>query len=140
MKKELSPAQMLKQAIMLAGIKVSSYDGELTKKYVLALDSSKIDAAYEAFVLEDAYGVTEEFREGQVETGIDPYVGNHYDAKGVAAQMHDGSWVGWNYYSGGGKHGNPEDIDWIDDAYSLVVTEREETKVVIVRSFKKTKG
>ena len=49
--------------------------------------------------------------------------------------MPDGSWVGWTYWYGGGKYGEPEAIDWMDDAYDLACTEEE--KVVTVRTFTK---
>jgi hypothetical protein len=31
----------------------------------------------------------------------------HYEAKSVAKQMSDGTWVGWTFWYGGGKHGEP---------------------------------
>lgn len=120
---------------MLSGIGVYSYTGKLTKEHILSLDSSNIDEAYKAFIMDDVFGIEEEFRQGQVETGIDPWVGSHYEAIGVATKMYDGTWVGWNYYTGGGKHGNAEEIEWINDAYFLNVIEREE--IVIVRTFEK---
>ncbi len=43
--------------------------------------------------------------------------------------------MGWTYWSGGGKFGNPEDIPWIEDAYLLDI--EEEQKMVTVRKFKK---
>jgi len=59
-----------------------------------------------------------------------------YECEEVAAQMLDGSWVGWTFWHGGGKHGNPEEVPWIEDAYDLDVSEEE--KVVIVRTFTKS--
>jgi hypothetical protein len=49
--------------------------------------------------------------------------------------MADGSWVGWTYWSGGGKHGEPESISWMSEAYELDV--KEEEKLVIVQTFSK---
>ena len=57
----------------------------------------------------------------------------HYESEEKAAKLDDGTWVGWTYWHGGGKHGEPESIDWISDAYLLSVTE--EQKVVTVRTF-----
>jgi hypothetical protein len=37
--------------------------------------------------------------------------------------MLDGSWVGWTYWYGGGKHGEPGSIKWVEDAYDVVMTE-----------------
>ena len=59
----------------------------------------------------------------------------HYETKTVATQMDDGSWVGWVYWYGGGKYGEPEAIEWIEDAYDLDCVEEE--KVVVVRTFAK---
>ncbi len=38
--------------------------------------------------------------------------------------------VGWTYWFGGGKHGEPESIDWLDDAYFCDYTQ--ETRIVDV--------
>jgi hypothetical protein len=80
--------------------------------------------------------VVSEIRCGDVETGLDTKEwSRHYEAKEVAAQAPDGSWVGWTYWYGGGKHGEPEAIDWMGDAYDLSL--HEEEKVVTVRTFMK---
>lgn len=73
-----------------------------------------------------------EIRRGEVETGIPCCGSRHYEAKSVAARMLDGSYVGWVYWYGGGKHGAPADVPWMEDAYDVVV--REETRVVQVFS------
>lgn len=57
----------------------------------------------------------------------------HYDSKSVAAMMPDGTWVGWIYWYGGGKFGDPDSIDWIDGAYDVDCTEKPVT--IIQRSF-----
>ena len=72
-----------------------------------------------------------ELREGTYETGLDCGGSRHYESKGVAAEF-DGKMVAWVYWYGGGKHGEPSAVDWIDDAYFVNVTE--ETKVVKVFS------
>lgn len=76
-----------------------------------------------------------EFRSGEVETGIKCEYSRHYEAKSVAAKMPDGSWLGWTYWYGGGKHGEPEAIDWMSYAYELDC--KEEEKMVVVRTFSK---
>lgn len=77
-----------------------------------------------------------EFREGEVETGIpSKNYSRHYECHDVASQMVDGSWVGWTYWYGGGKHGEPEAVDWMDSAYNLDCVEEE--KVMVVRTFSK---
>lgn len=74
-----------------------------------------------------------EIRGGQVETGLECPWSRHYESKAVAAQMLDGSWVGWTYWYGGGKHGEPEAIEWMEEAYDLDCEEKE--KLVVVRIF-----
>ena len=75
-----------------------------------------------------------EFREGQVETDVTCEWCRHYESKSVAANI-DGTWIGWTYWYGGGKHGEPEAVAWMEDAYFLDVTEEE--KLVTVRTFTK---
>jgi len=64
------------------------------------------------------------------ETGIPCEVSRHYESKSVAAQLKDGTWVGWIYWYGGGKHGEPGAVKWLEDAYFLEM--KEETQVVKV--------
>lgn len=68
-----------------------------------------------------------------METGLPAPSSRHYESEAVAYQYVDGSWVGWSYWYGGGKHGEPEAIDWMEDAYDVNCTEEE--KVVVVRTF-----
>lgn len=96
------------------------------------------DTALEKFpdAMQDAHS---ECREGQAKTELpvqaDYRLLRHYEAYSVAASMPDGSWVGWLYWHGGGKHGEPGGIDWVEDAYQLNVSEEE--RVVVVRTFTK---
>lgn len=78
-----------------------------------------------------------EFREGQFKTGITSAsdYSRYYECKSVGAEMYDGSFVGWNYWYGGGKHGEPDSIEWMSNAYNLDVKEEEQT--LIVRTFTK---
>lgn len=76
-----------------------------------------------------------EMREGAIETGLPCEHSRHYESKSVAAQASDGSWGGWTYWYGGGKHGEPESIDWMNEAYDLDC--KEEEKLVVVRTFSK---
>jgi len=81
------------------------------------------------------YEIVSEFRDGQVETDIPCDWSRHYESKSVAAKCCDGSWVGWTYWYGGGKHGEPQSVQWMEDAYDLDVTET--VKMMTVREFKK---
>ena len=47
---------------------------------------------------------TEEVRCSGIPTlDIDCWGSRHYEAESVVAQVPDGSWVGWTYWTGGGK-------------------------------------
>ena len=101
----------------------------------VTLTADNVDDLYdeiegEDYTLQDARS---EVRCGVHETGLPAPHSRHYESKSVAAQTLDGSWVGWTYWYGGGKHGVPEAIDWMDEAYDLKVTEEE--KMVVVRTF-----
>jgi hypothetical protein len=101
------------------------------------ITEDNVDELYDQ--LEDAYSTTYdamyEIREGEVETDIPSPYSRHLESKSVAAQAPDGTWVGWTYWYGGGKHAEPEAIDWISEAYTLDVVEEE--KLVVVRTFTK---
>lgn len=74
-----------------------------------------------------------EFRGGQFQTDLDGEYNRIYETKVVAAQMLDGSYAAWTYYYGGGKHGEPEVVEWVDDAFEVEA----EDKVVTVKVFTK---
>lgn len=76
-----------------------------------------------------------EIRSGSVSTNLPSPYSRHYECNEVADIMPDGSWVGWTYWYGGGKHGEPSAIDWMSDAYNLDCVEEE--KLVTVRTFTK---
>lgn len=84
---------------------------------------------------EELYDYVYEFREGEVQTNIDADYSRHYESYSVAAKCPDGSWVGWTYWYGGGKHGEPEAIDWMEHSYDLDCVEEE--KLVVVQTFSK---
>jgi len=97
--------------------------------------------------IDDIYGKVEEddedsmqdlrseVRGGEMETNIPEPHSRHYEAQSVAAKAPDGSWIGWTYWYGGGKHGEPEAVEWMEDAYGLTCTEEE--VMVVQRTFTK---
>lgn len=100
------------------------------------LDEEGIDDTFDDY--ESDYQIQdlmEAFRTSGEETGLPCEWSRHYESEAVGAQLSSGEWVGWTYWYGGGKHGEPEAIDWLDDAYFLDV--KEEEKLVIVRTFEK---
>lgn len=129
--KGLTPEQYIKVAIM---DRVAAWEN-LT---LPAITPENFDAVYDEFMekhedhMQDARS---EIRGGTVETGLDAPFSRHYEATEVAMQMPDGVWVGWTYWHGGGKWGEPGAIDWMDSAYFLDC--KEEEKVVVVREFSK---
>ena len=93
----------------------------------------KIDAAFRA--IKD-HGLDDEASDAESElrgsythvTGVECVSSRHYSASSVARQFGD-KWVGWTFWYGGGKHGEPESIEWMEDAY--FVEAKEETKVIL---------
>ena len=57
------------------------------------------------------------------ETGIPCDGSRHYSSKSVARQLPTGEWIGWTYWFGGGKHGEPSEMGWQHQAYFLDVNE-----------------
>lgn len=110
---------------------VPTTDEELEARYDLLNDP---DSPYRDALRE----IRDEFSSGDFKTNIEPASSRHYESRSVACKMADGSWVGWTYWYGGGKHGDPESIDWISAAYALDCVEEE--KLVLVRKFTKRKG
>lgn len=122
----MTPAQKIKHLILnlLADWAEEPYP-EIT--------AENVDEEYDA--VDDKQDAKYEIRAGEVETDISCPVSRHYESESVAAQAPDGSWIGWTYWFGGGKHGEPEAIDWMNSAYDLSCVEEE--KVVTVRTFAK---
>jgi hypothetical protein len=129
----MTPEQKLKHAMLLWA---ASNDDDVVLPD--AVTAENVDALYDELLVEQDlhWDAKSEMRSGEVETGIPCDYSRHYESKAVAAKMPDGSWVGWTYWYGGGKHGEPEAIDWIEEAYDLTCTEEE--KLVVVRTFTRT--
>lgn len=102
------------------------------------LDLDDLEAVDDFLYKYDDDGIREtmeEFRQSGIETGLDSEFSRHYEGEAVAAKMSDGSWVGWTYWTGGGKFGEPEAVPWIEDAYYVDCAEEE--KMMVVRTFTK---
>lgn len=126
----MTPTQAIKYMIL-------AVDARWSKAELPAdLTGEQIDQRYDELVAQDAHwDARSEVRCGDVETDLPCEHSRHYESKSVAAKAPNGQWVGWTYWYGGGKHGEPEAIDWIEDAYFLDCVE--EQKVVTVRTFTK---
>ncbi len=124
----MTPEQKVKALILIRG---RAWD-----QAVESISKESVDDQWKAWnVLGNLADASEEVREGEIETGLDCESDRNYESKAVAAQLPDGSWVGWTYWYGGGKHGYPREIEWMPDAYDVTCTE--EQKLVTVRSFAK---
>jgi hypothetical protein len=133
----MTPEQKIKQLIV---IKVCKWEKVQAPPMP---DGDTVDAMYAEYAENQypdaAQDIRNEIRCGEEYTGFSVLTGGRlhrdYDADSVAAQMHDGSWVGWVYWQGGGRHGEPGAINWMSDAYEVTCTEAE--KVIIERKFTK---
>jgi hypothetical protein len=71
-----------------------------------------------------------ECRCGGVDCNLDLGIySRHYEVDTKAHKMHDGSWVAWPYFYGGGKHGDPDSYDWVSAAKNVNCTEKEVVKI-----------
>ncbi len=103
-------------------------------KPALEYPCDNIDELYEELVEQDGHwDAKNEVRRGETETNLQCESSRHYESKAVAMKMPDNSWVGWTYWYGGGKHGEPEAVDWMEDAYDVKCVE--EQKIVTVQTF-----
>lgn len=111
--------------------------GCLNKRMIQDVTPEIVDEVYED--VQDSeeydYDVMYDLREGDIQTEIVAPSSRHYESYSVAAEAPNGLWVGWTYWYGGGKHGEPEAIEWIEDAYLL--NHEAEEKMVVVHSFEK---
>lgn len=130
----MTPAQTIR-AIIVGRAKENGFEFETDASVITA---ENVDDLYgELEDKDEHWDYLSELREGDEETNIPCERSRHYESKSVAAKAPDGKWIGWTFWYGGGKHGEPEAIDWISDAYFLNVTEEE--KMVVVRTFEKQK-
>ena len=125
----MTPEQKIKHLIIVESC--SEYAEHPSK-----ITSTNIDDIYEDLYEEgELWDALYDLREGEFETGLSCPTSRHYESRAVASQTPDGSWVGWTYWYGGGKHAEPASIPWMEEAYDLECTEEEKT--VVVRTFKK---
>lgn len=100
------------------------------------ITADNIDEVYDALEETDAmYDAKNEVRghSDSVETQLSPLTSSrHYEVDCMAMKI-EGQWVGWDYLYGGGKHGEPEAVDWI--ATARLVSCNEEQVMVTKRTF-----
>lgn len=79
---------------------------------------------------DNIYDYLNDFRCSGDKTNLRAAFSRHYGCDFVAKELCPGCAVGWNYWYGGGKHGEPEAIEWLDSARFLnVKTEMREVKI-----------
>ncbi len=131
--KKMTPFQKVKHLVLISAYGMSNE--EIPVITAENIEEVYQDARYREELedcIQDAKG---EVRGGEVETYVPCEWSRHYEAKSVAAKAPDGSWIGWTYWYGGGKHSEPESIEWMEYAYDLTFVEEE--KMVIIRTFTK---
>lgn len=108
---------------------------EISDKHRKKITKNNVDDLFEKY-MDDLWDIIYEWASGEFETDIKPEYDRHYESRSVGAEMIDGSLVGWTYYYGGGKWGDPGSIRWWEDAYNLeLVSEHQEIKTI--RNYKK---
>lgn len=128
----MTPQQKIKHLILIRHEEFG--DDPDTVEFAKGLDAAAVDEQYAALEdNEEHWDANEEVRGSGIETDLQCGWSRHYESNAVAAKYLDGSWVGWTYWFGGGKHGEPASIDWIGEAYDLNCSEEE--KMVTVRTF-----
>lgn len=75
-----------------------------------------LEAANDDGTFQDARN---ERRWGIEAEGIETPHSRNYEIDAHAAELPDGSWVGWWHLHGGGKHSEPEAYDWVSNAFDL---------------------
>lgn len=103
-------------------------DGEITS--AVNINAENIGEVFEQFqqdhddyMYENMYALRESGKPSNIK--CEQY-SRYYELEEVAYQTKTGHWIGWTYWHGGGKHGEPEDIDWIPHAYFLdIVAEKQ---------------
>lgn len=123
----MTPTQKIKWAILHL---TAVWSDQQEPEYPCA----NVDELYDQLVEKgEHWDAKNETRERGIATGLPCPSSRHYECKAVALQMPDKSWVGWTYWHGGGKHGEPEAIEWMEKAYDVECFDEE--KLVTVRTF-----
>lgn len=105
------------QLIKLAVIDLAIDWGQLGAGATGDISAETVDDLYAEYkddcLLDDCDNET---RASGEETGLPCEMSRHYESESVAINVR-GVWVGFTEWSGGGKYGEPEAIDWIEHAY-----------------------
>jgi hypothetical protein len=126
---EISPVRLLL-------LHVIELETEYRKSFADDLEDVDVldeDELYDYIKEHEVMGFLEDIRCSGTETNLEPkQYSRNYEVDFVS-EIISGRCIGWSYYYGGGKHGYPEDCDWLQTAEYLDYTEYEVT--VIKRTF-----
>lgn len=126
METKYTPIHAIKAAILktLAGwdsVTSARPDLKLLATAVETASADEIEAAYwvvESELPDALQDATAEVRCSGTETNLESPTGSrHFDYKEVAILTPNGRWVGFTFWSGGGKHASPEEVEWMGFAY-----------------------
>lgn len=130
----MTPTQRIKRHILC------SYDwsdtGVTFPKWAEMADGAVVNSLFEQVEDADFDGISDalnDFRSSGIRTELPCDYSRHYESAAVARELIDGTWVGWTYWYGGGKHGEPESMEWLDDAYDVKATEEMRPVMVFER-------
>ena len=123
----MTPEQKLKWVIL-------AKSAEWNNKPAPDYPCKNVDELYDLLTESDEHwDARSEVRTSGTETGLECPSSRNYESKAVAMKLPDGSWVGWTYWHGGGKYGDPDGIEWMGEAYDVEC--HEEQKMVTVQTF-----
>lgn len=128
----MTPKQRIKRQLLIEAGK------NLLNKVKVEITEDNLDDVWEEACGEDCCDMqdwVQQFRTSGQDTGLPSPHSRYYESREVGRHLSDNTWVGWAYWYGGGKHSEPEEIDWMSDAYELDVTS--EVKTVTVLTFSK---
>ena len=129
----MTPQELIRYIVINNALSDGHFEGQIED--IKTLTAEQVNEFYDE--LEEAgeeYDYLYELRSSGATTNIPCDYSRHYESESVAYPAPNGQWVGWTYWYGGGKHGCPEEIDWVAHAYHVDVV-KEEPVTTIVRTF-----
>ena len=141
-KKELTPQDYINYQVLTEMLECGM-ELTLTRGIVLSLsNATEISEDLQEYIEGSDYPedyFTNELnclRESGDECNIPPKeYSRHYEVDYVVKEI-EGKWIGWNYWYGGGKYGEPDTIDWVSDS-EFVEVASEDVVTVVKRTFKR---
>lgn len=121
----MNAQQLLRKAILLKAVQFKNIEPFNEK-----LNGEEIDHLYESYnEYDELSDPISEIRCGGIyASNIKAATFSRNYEIDVNAMKIDDVWVAWDYYYGGGKHGEPEGYDWISDARIVNCEEQEVVK------------